>query len=82
MLMPVSSFGRIFQSLVVLFKYDLWYVVVLHRIVSTSNIHALDGKTERTVEERKRVRKGKGLVGKLELERLEARMFLKGEMLN
>ena len=33
MLIPVSSFGSIFQSLVVLFKYDLWYVVVLHQFV-------------------------------------------------
>ena len=33
MLIPVSSFGSIFQSLVDLFKYDLWYVVVLHRFV-------------------------------------------------
>ena len=54
---------------------------MLHQ-VSTSNIHALDGKTEGTVEGRKRDRKGKGLVGKLELEGLEARMFLEGEMLN
>ena len=42
----------------------------------------LDGKTEGTVEEKKRDRKGKSLVGKLELEGLEARMFLEGEMLN
>ena len=34
------------------------------------------------MEEKKRDRKGKSSVGKLELEALEARMFLEGEMLN